>query len=38
VEQGAAVPLGMPESFGKFIETESARYGNIIRRAGIKLE
>jgi tripartite-type tricarboxylate transporter receptor subunit TctC len=38
VNQGAAVPLGTPESFGKFIEAESARYGDIIRRAGIKLE
>ena len=38
VQQGAAMPLGTPESFGKFIEAESARYGDIIRRAGIKLE
>lgn len=38
VQQGAAVPLGSPDSFGKFIEAESARYGDIIRRAGIKLE
>ena len=38
VQQGAAVPLGTPEAFGKFIEAESARYGDIIRRAGIKLE
>jgi tripartite-type tricarboxylate transporter receptor subunit TctC len=35
---GAAVPLGTPDAFGKFIEAESARYGDIIRRAGIKLE
>jgi tripartite-type tricarboxylate transporter receptor subunit TctC len=38
VQQGAAVPLGSPDSFGKFIEAEFARYGDIIRRAGIKLE
>ena len=38
VQQGAAVPLGTPESFGKFIAAESARYGDIIQRAGIKLE
>jgi tripartite-type tricarboxylate transporter receptor subunit TctC len=38
VQQGAAVPLGTPEAFGKFIEAESARYADIIRRAGIKLE
>ena len=38
VQQGAAVPLGTPETFGKFITAESARYGDIIQRAGIKLE
>ena len=38
VQQGAAMPLGTPESFGQFIQTESDRYGDIIKRAGIKLE
>ena len=38
VQQGAALPLSTPDAFGKFIEAESARYGDIIRRAGIKLE
>jgi tripartite-type tricarboxylate transporter receptor subunit TctC len=38
VQQGAAMPLGTPEAFAKHIEAESARYGDIIRRAGIKLE
>jgi tripartite-type tricarboxylate transporter receptor subunit TctC len=38
VNQGAAVPLGTPESFAQFIEAESNRYGDVIRRAGIKLE
>ncbi len=36
--QGAAVPLGTPESFAKFVEAESNRYGDVIRQAGIKLE
>jgi len=36
--QGAAVPLGSPESFATFIKTESDRYGDVIKRAGIKLE
>jgi tripartite-type tricarboxylate transporter receptor subunit TctC len=36
--QGAAVPLGTPESFEKFLAAESSRYGDVIRRAGIKLE
>ena len=38
VQQGAAMPLGTPESFSKHIEAESARYGEVIRKAGIKLE
>ena len=38
MQQGAAMPLGTPESFGQFIQTESDRYGGIIKRAGIKLE
>jgi tripartite-type tricarboxylate transporter receptor subunit TctC len=38
VNQGAAVPLGTPDSFAKFIAAESNRYGDVIRRAGIKLE
>ena len=38
VNQGAAVPLGTPESFAQFIEAESDRYGDVIQRAGIKLE
>jgi len=38
VNQGAAVPLGTPESFAQFIEAESNRYGDVIKRAGIKLE
>jgi len=38
VNQGAAVPLGTPESFAQFVEAESNRYGDVIRRAGIKME
>ena len=38
VQQGAAMPLGTPEDFGKFIVAESNRYGDIIKRAGIKLQ
>jgi hypothetical protein len=32
------VPLGTPESFAQFIQTESARYGDIIKRAHITIE
>ena len=38
VQQGAAMPLGTPEAFAQHIKAESARYGDVIRKAGIKLE
>jgi tripartite-type tricarboxylate transporter receptor subunit TctC len=38
VQQGAAMPLGTPEEFAQFIRAESDRYGEVIKRAGIKLE
>jgi tripartite-type tricarboxylate transporter receptor subunit TctC len=38
VQQGAAMPLGTPEAFAKFIKAESDRYGAVISKAGIKLE
>jgi tripartite-type tricarboxylate transporter receptor subunit TctC len=38
VQQGAAMPLGTPEAFAKFIKTESDRYGEVIAKAGIKME
>jgi tripartite-type tricarboxylate transporter receptor subunit TctC len=38
VQQGAAMPLGTPEAFARHIAAESARYGDVIRKAGIKLE
>jgi tripartite-type tricarboxylate transporter receptor subunit TctC len=38
VQQGAAMPLGTPEAFAKFIKAESDRYGEVIGKAGIKME
>jgi tripartite-type tricarboxylate transporter receptor subunit TctC len=38
VKQGAAVPLLATDTFGKFMQSESDRYGEVIRRAGIKLQ
>jgi tripartite-type tricarboxylate transporter receptor subunit TctC len=38
VAQGAAMPLGKPEAFGKFIAAQHARFGEVIRKAGIKVE
>jgi tripartite-type tricarboxylate transporter receptor subunit TctC len=38
VNVGAAMPLGTPESFAKFIQAESDRYGDVIRRAGIRMD
>jgi tripartite-type tricarboxylate transporter receptor subunit TctC len=38
INQGAAMPLGTPEQFAGFIKTESDRYGEVIRKAGIKIE
>jgi tripartite-type tricarboxylate transporter receptor subunit TctC len=38
IKTGAAVPLGTPDSFAKFIEAESNRYGDVIRRAGIRMD
>ena len=34
---GVVLPLGSPEDFGKHIVDETARWGDIIKRAGIKL-
>jgi tripartite-type tricarboxylate transporter receptor subunit TctC len=36
VAQGAAMPLGPPEGFRDFIAAQTARFGEVIRRAGIK--
>ncbi|MBM3527887.1 MAG: tripartite tricarboxylate transporter substrate binding protein [Alphaproteobacteria bacterium] len=38
LKQGAAVPLLTGDDFAKFIRSESDRYGDVIRRAGIKIE
>jgi tripartite-type tricarboxylate transporter receptor subunit TctC len=36
VAQGASMPLGAPETFRDFIAAQAARFGEVIRRAGIK--
>jgi tripartite-type tricarboxylate transporter receptor subunit TctC len=38
LQQGAAMPLGTPDAFAKFIVAESNRYGDIIKRAGIRID
>ena len=38
VNQGASMPLGTPEAFGQFIAMQTSRFGEVIRRAGIKTE
>jgi tripartite-type tricarboxylate transporter receptor subunit TctC len=38
VKQGAAVPLLSTDAFAKFMQGESDRYGDVIRKAGIKME
>ena len=35
---GMAVPLGPPEALGAHVEAETRRWGEVIRRAGIKLQ
>jgi len=36
ISQGAAMPLGTPEAFRDFIAAQTVRFGEVIRRAGIK--
>lgn len=36
--QGAVLPLGTPEALGAHVAAESARWGKVIRAAGIKLD
>ena len=38
IAQGAAMPLGAPDVFAKHIANQTARFGEVIRRAGIKVE
>jgi len=35
---GMAPAPGTPEQFGAFLQTESARYGKVVREAGIKAD
>ena len=37
-KQGLGMPLGTPEEFAAMIAAESARWGDVIRRGGIKIE
>jgi tripartite-type tricarboxylate transporter receptor subunit TctC len=37
-KQGLALPLGTPEQFAAMIAAEGARWGDVIRKGGIKLE
>jgi hypothetical protein len=32
------VPLGSPEDFGKHVEAETKRWGEVIRKGNIKIE
>jgi tripartite-type tricarboxylate transporter receptor subunit TctC len=38
VAQGAAMPLGAPDLFVRHIADQTTRFGEVIRRAGIKAE
>jgi tripartite-type tricarboxylate transporter receptor subunit TctC len=38
MKQGLRLPLGTPEAFAAYIGAESARWGEVIRQGGIKLE
>jgi tripartite-type tricarboxylate transporter receptor subunit TctC len=38
VTQGASLPLGTPAEFGKHAAAERQKWGEVIRRAGIKME
>lgn len=37
-KQGLRLPLGTPEDFAALIAADSQRWGDVIRRGGIKLE
>jgi tripartite-type tricarboxylate transporter receptor subunit TctC len=37
-KQGLQLPLGTPENFAALIATESRRWGDVIRKGGIKME
>jgi tripartite-type tricarboxylate transporter receptor subunit TctC len=38
VGMGLTVPLGSPEDFGKHVEAETKRWGEVIRKGNIKIE
>ena len=38
LQQGLALPLGSPEDFAAHIAAENSRWGEVIRKGGIKLE
>jgi tripartite-type tricarboxylate transporter receptor subunit TctC len=38
IAQGMTLPLGTPEQFSAYVAAESKRWGDIIRKAGIKME
>jgi tripartite-type tricarboxylate transporter receptor subunit TctC len=38
LSQGMTLPLGTPEEFAAFIAAESQRWGDIVRKTGIKME
>ena len=35
---GAAVPLGTPQQFGSFVAAEYQKWGDVVRRAGIRVD
>ncbi len=38
ISQGINLPLGTPEEFAAFIEADSKRWGEVIRRGNIRIE
>lgn len=38
LSQGMTLPLGTPEEFAAFIASESARWGEIVRKTGIRMD
>ena len=38
LSQGASLPLGTPDEFGAHAAAEREKWGDVIRRAGIKME
>jgi tripartite-type tricarboxylate transporter receptor subunit TctC len=38
LSQGMTLPLGTPEEFSAFIAAESGRWGDIVRKTGIKMD